>query len=120
MLTRADTSQQFPRNSRAPEAEIASADHGIRVEALPALDLIEIVLGRKTRVRVHEDNETAALAIRNGTRYLHRTHRVSISWLHHLETKKVIESLNCDTELQKADVFTKPFYEPSKWDTMMS
>ena len=106
-----------------PEAEIVSADHGIRVEALPALDLIEIVLGRKTRVRVHEDNETAALAIRNGKspamRYLHRTHRVSISWLHDLETKKVIETLNCDTELQKADVFTKPFYESSKWETRL-
>ncbi len=50
----------------SPEAEIVSADHGISVEALPALDLIEIVLGRKTRVRVHEDNEAAGLATRSG------------------------------------------------------
>ena len=106
-----------------PEAEIVAADHGIRVEALPALDLVELVLGRKARVRVHEDNETAALAIRNGKspamRYLHRTHRVSVSWLHDLERNKTIETLNCDTELQKADIFTKPFNEANKWNTRL-
>ena len=52
-------------------------------------------------------------------RYLHRTHRVSISWLHDLECNKTIEILNCDTELQRADIFTKPFTDANKWNTRL-
>ena len=106
-----------------PEAEVVAADHGVRSEALPALDLAELVLDRKVVVNLHEDNETAALALKNGKspamRYLHRTHRVSISWLHDLNQSKVINTLACDTNLQKADVFTKGFTEPNQWKTKL-
>ena len=105
-----------------PEAEIVAADCGIRNDALPSLDLIELLLARESAtVELYEDNETAAHVIRTGKspamRYLHRTHRVSVSWLHDLETKGIIKTHNVDTELQKADIFTKPFNDPVKWKT---
>ena len=43
------------------EAEIVSADHSLKTEGLPALDLFDILLERKAVMEFYEDNETCAL-----------------------------------------------------------
>ena len=49
-----------------PEAEIVAADHAIRTEALPALQLWEKLKGVPMKVQFMEDNTTAIRAITSG------------------------------------------------------
>jgi hypothetical protein len=49
-----------------PEAEIVAADHMMRTETLPLLDVLDVLLGRKVIPTLHEDNETAPGVIKTG------------------------------------------------------
>ena len=67
-----------------PEEELVAADHGVRVEGLPAVTLWNVLLKRDVSLVLCEDNESAACVIetaRNPTmRHILRTHRVDLAF----------------------------------------
>ena len=78
--------------------------------------IIEVYLGRKVKLIVHEDNEACIKVVNKGyspaLRHLERTARCSIGFPHELfvENKETAETCllqYCPTLLQKADLFTK-------------
>ena len=75
--------QQCVSHSTA-EAEIVALDCAVRLHALPALSLWQILYPSAQCV-IHEDNQAALQALRTGKnptlRHLGRTHRVSVAWL---------------------------------------
>ena len=69
-----------------PEAEIVSADIFLRKCGVPCFALWHTLLPHKPRLVLHEDNQTMIRGTETGRnptmRYLPRTHRVSVAWLH--------------------------------------
>eukprot|EP00969_Alexandrium_andersonii_P039757 1741445-Alexandrium_andersonii.AAC.1 len=61
-------------------------DYAMRHEGLPSHSLWEVLMRSGYFLRVHEDNQAMIQIVRSGRnrtmRYLHRTHRVSVQWLH--------------------------------------
>eukprot|EP00969_Alexandrium_andersonii_P255119 11277818-Alexandrium_andersonii.AAC.1 len=67
-------------------------DYAMRQEGLPSHSLWDCPMGESHTRYVHEDNRAMLAVMRSGRnptmRYLHRTHRVSVQWLHeHIYTK---------------------------------
>ena len=85
--------KQTAQSHSTPEAEIVALDAGVRAEGIPALDLWEVLLGRKPRLRVWEDNEATIKIVKSGRfptmRHVKRVHAVSIMSLHDMAEKKV-------------------------------
>eukprot|EP00971_Amphidinium_carterae_P267617 5308821-Amphidinium_carterae.1 len=113
-----------------PEAEIVAADTALRLVGLPAIPLLEFALGSTAgvgngstarsrhgkdgcKIQFQEDNEATIAVFKTGKnptmRYLGRTHRVSIAWLHEVFKGDNMILNKCDTSLQAADIFTKSF-----------
>ena len=69
-----------------PEAEMVAMGYAMRTTGLPAHSLWEALMPQGHRLYVHEDNQAMLACVRSGRnptmRYLHRTHRVSVQWLH--------------------------------------
>ena len=69
-----------------PEAEIVATAFALRMVGLPALQLWHTILPQRPTILIHEDNQAMLRVIETGKnptmRYLHRTHRVNVSWLH--------------------------------------
>ena len=56
---------------------------------------------------------------RNPTmRHLGRTHRVSVSWLHERFSEPQLTLVKEPTDIMFADIFTKGFANPDKWDAV--
>ncbi len=102
-----------------PEAEIVAADFGLRLSGLPALDLWHVLLPHKPPLFFHEDNQAMIHVINTGRnptmRYLLRTHRVSVSWLHEVFKGADIVLMYEDSAKMAADIYTKGFVDPTKW-----
>ena len=104
-----------------PGAEIVAADSAIRTEGLPALQLWHMVLERPVRLLFQEDNQATILVLKTPRnpilRHLNRTHRVNVSWLCEVfENLKEVELKYCKTGEMAADIFTKVFTNPIKWN----
>jgi hypothetical protein len=102
------------------EAEIVAMSHILRQEAIPLLQLWELLLGRKVRMELYEDNAGTILVVENGyspaLRHLSKTQKISIDLLHFVCHSEEICNVNkIDTGEQVADVFTKSFGGP-QWD----
>ena len=107
-----------------PEAEIVAADLAIRTEGLPALQLWDMVLQRPVKLLFHEDNQATIQILKtqkNPTlRHLNRTHRVNVSWLCEVfRNLKEVELVYCKTDAMAADIFTKAFTNPIKWNAAL-
>ena len=78
----------------APEAEIVAADFALRMMGLPCLDMCEAIMGPDKFLIFHEDNRAMIQVCRSGKnptmRYLLRTHRVSVDWLHEIFREKTL------------------------------
>jgi hypothetical protein len=105
-----------------PEAELVAGDLSIRSEGIPLLQALTALFKRNVIMQYFQDNETAAHCIRTGRtnalRHVGRTHRISISWLHEQTQGKDKTMIlnNCKSEDMKADIFTKSFTDPVKWN----
>ena len=103
-----------------PEAEIVAADFSLRMMGLPILDLCEVVLRPDPTLYFHEDNQAMIAVCRSGRnptmRHLHRTHRVSIDWLHEVCQRDDVVLLYEVSDRQCADIFTKAFANPENGD----
>ena len=102
-----------------PEAEIVAADFSLRMMGLPILDLCEVVLRPDPTLFFHEDNQAMIAVCRSGRnptmRHLHRTHRVSVDWLHEIFQRDDVVLTYEVSDRQCADIFTKAFANPEKW-----
>jgi hypothetical protein len=106
-----------------PEAELVAANTALRTQGLPGLDLIQKVFNPTAVLYFEEDNNTAITTINAGysptMRHLGRTHNVSLRWLHEVCASKHVILRRCDTLLQAADIFTKPFTSLEKWSAAL-
>ena len=107
-----------------PESELVAADFAVRTEGLPLLDLLDIILHRKTIMELCEDNETCAQCIKNGhspaMRYIHRTHGVDMTWLHERIVDGSMTISITKSKDMAADIFTKHFLDGEKWREVCS
>ena len=66
-----------------PEAEMVAADLAVRAEGLPCLDIWDTLTGRKVKLVLKEDNESAMRVIQTGKnpamRHMFRTHGVNVA-----------------------------------------
>jgi hypothetical protein len=106
-----------------PEAELVAADLAVRAEGLPALTLWETILGRPVKLVFEEDNQAAIVVLKSGfspaLRHMGRTHKVCLRWLHERVVEKDMQVEYCMSADQAADIFTKAFTEPNKWEQAM-
>ena len=69
-----------------PEAELVAADYGLRTDGLPSLSLWRVFFPHQPPLLFHEDSQAMIRVVTTGKkptmRYLARTHRVSVAWLH--------------------------------------
>ena len=89
---------------------------------------MDTVCERHVVLAMYEDNQAAIQVITTGRnptmRHLHRTHGISVRWLHDLFFPKdesgnkvqCVYKLNyCESSNQRADIFTKAFRDPREW-----
>ena len=105
-------------------AEIVATDLTIRIEGLPALQLWDMVLERSTKLVFQEDNQATIQILKiqkNPTlSHLNRTHRVNVSWLCEVfRNLNEVELKYCKTDEMAADIFTKAFTNPIKWNAAL-
>merc|ERR1712004_690391 len=77
------------------------------------------IFPHKPPLFVHEDNQAMIRCVETGRnptmRYLHRTHRCSVAWLHEHFSGKDISLVYELTSRMCADIYTKAFTDASKW-----
>jgi hypothetical protein len=111
--------KQTSVSKSTPEAEIVAIDHGICKEGIPALYIWEKILGRKLKIKLMEDNQAASRVVITGKnpsmRHMSRTQRIDISWLNERYSDGDFEFIDCPSEYQAADIFTKFFTDGKVW-----
>ncbi len=102
-----------------PEAEIVAADTALRMIGVPSLPLWDTILEREALCVFHEDNAAMIQVCRTGKnptmRYMGRTHRVSVHWLHEVFKERWLDLVKTGTHFMRADIFTKGFETLDKW-----
>jgi len=77
--------KQTATSSSTCESEVVSMSTGLRKEAIPVLDFIEMALGRSVKMVCKEDNSQAIIAAQKGyspaLRHLARHHRISVGFI---------------------------------------
>eukprot|EP00972_Heterocapsa_arctica_P008835 1296109-Heterocapsa_arctica.AAC.1 len=73
------------------------------------------------KLTFQEDNKATIHILKTGRnptlRHLSRTHGVNVCWLSKVfNDLKAIDLVHCETYKQAADIFTKAFHKPIKWD----
>ena len=101
------------------EAELVAADFGLRTDGLRSLSLWRVLFPHHPPLLFHEDNQAMIRVVTTGTnptmRYLARTHRVSVAWLHEVCKMKEIQIVYEETSRTCADIFAKAFTNAVKW-----
>ena len=96
---------------------MVATDFCLRHCGLPNLDLWHTVLPHKPCIMFFEDNQAMIRVIETGKnptmRYLHRTHRVSVAWLHEVFKGDHLRLMYEISARMAADIFTKGL-EPQK------
>ena len=119
MMSTKSTRQSCTSHS-STESEIVAADVALRTVGLPALNLWDTLFGREVKCVFHEDNEAMIRVCKSGRnptmRHLGRTHRVSVSWLYERFQDRWADLRYIFSAKQAADIFTKAFVNPEKWD----
>ena len=115
--------RQTSTSRSTTEAEVISLAHSLFLEALPALDLWETVLGRSVHLDILEDNQATIKVVENGysnkLRAITRTHKVDLSSIKEIVDLDTVHIAYIDTNLQAADIFTKAL-APLKWGNALA
>ena len=110
--------RQTSTSRSTTEAEVISLAHSLFLEALPAMDLWDCILGRPIRLIILEDNQATIKVVEKGyspkLRHILRTHKVDLSSIKEVIDTDSVRIEYVDTALQAADIFTKAL-APMKW-----
>ena len=89
---------------------MTALDYALRQHGLPSLALWEHILGRPVSLRVHEDNQALIRVVKTGRnptmRHLHRTHRISVAWLHEVFSRRDAILAYAVSAKMAADIYT--------------
>ena len=103
-----------------PEAEIVAMMTALKKMGLPSLILWETLLNPHVVTQVHEDNAAMIRVCETGKnptmRYLSRTHGISVAFLHERFKSKAFRLQYQETARMAADIYTKAFNDPLKWE----
>ena len=81
-------------------------------EALPQMDLWDLLLGRKVDLVVEQDNQATIIIAREGysakLRHVLRTHKVNIGSIKEVLDDQPVTIHYIKSDEQAADIFTKP------------
>ena len=105
------------------ESEVVSLAAGMFGEALPALNLFDLILGRDCPLDICEDNQATIRVIKNGysnkLRHINRTHKVNVASLSEVIEESGYSLSYIDTKEQAADIFTKAL-PAQHWESALS
>ena len=118
----------IPWTHSTPEAEIAAAFKAMHDKGEPMLTIGYLLFKRyheqgwEFRMNLHEDNTTCITVARTGKnptmKFLERGHGISIGWIHDRIEQGWYNMIHTRTEHMTADIYTKAFNEPRKWDRL--
>ena len=116
--------KQTCQSHSTPEAEMVSAAHGMRNEAIPALGILQTMLKRPDMTfTLNEDNQAMIRVVESGKnptmRHIGRTHGVSVAELHEQWKNGLYNIEYTESADQSADIYTKTFSDPTKWDAAL-
>ena len=84
---------------------------GSRLQAVPAQQLLNRLLGFQTDLYIKEDNSATISAITRGYSqalgYLKRTQRIDLGFSHEVTEQEHVHPEKADTSVHKGDFFTK-------------
>ena len=102
-----------------PEAEIVAADVAMRAMGMPALRLMERILGKEPKFVFFDDNKAMISVVRSGKnptmRHLERSHGVAVTWMHDMFERDYMYPAYEVTDRMAADIYTKAFSGSRKW-----
>jgi len=115
--------RQAATSRSTTEAEMVSLATALFAEAMPCMDLWEILLGRPMDLYILEDNEATIKVAKKGysskLRHCLRHHKINLGLVKEAIENNSIEIVYCHTNFQAADIFTKAL-EPHKWENALS
>ena len=90
----------------------------------PTVQLLDMVPERPVRLLFQEENQAIIQILKTQKnpilRHLNRTHRVNVSWLCEVfKNLKAVELKYCKIDEMAADIFTKAFTNPIKWNAAL-
>ena len=110
--------RQTSTSRSTTEAEVVSLAASLFSEAIPAMDLWDLILGRPIRLFIMEDNQATIKVVRQGysnkLRHIQRTHKVNLGSIKEVIDMDQVDIEYCKTDELAADVFTKAL-PPNKW-----
>ena len=100
------------------EAEVVALAVALFSEAIPTLQLFDLLFGRKVDSYILEDNQSTIRVCRTGfspkLRHVSRTHKINLGSVSEALEDPHIYLEYCHTSFQAADIFTKSL-PPAKW-----
>ena len=115
--------RQTATSRSTTEAEMVSLAMALFAEAMPCMDLWDILLGRNIDFYIPEDNEATIKVAKKGysskLRHFLRRHKINLGSVKEAFENNSIDIVYCHTNFQAADIFTKAL-EPHKWDNALA
>ena len=103
--------KQTATSRSTTEAEMVSLSYGVFTEALPAQEFAETITGKEIPLLCFQDNSAVIQIVHAGyspkLRHVSKTHRINLSSLYEVFEDPYARLQYINTELQRADVFTK-------------
>ena len=117
------STKQTASSHSSTESELVAADHGLRREGIPMLDLLEWLEGHKVDFRQYGDNQSTCHIIRTGVnttmRHFNRQHGIDLAFLHGHSKEGLMQLGYCVTDRQCGDIFTKHCVDGAKWSRLL-
>jgi hypothetical protein len=115
--------KQTCQSHSTTESEIVSLNKGVKDEAIPVLNLLDIIFQRKVHCICHEDNEATITIVDKGyspaLRHIGRVHSCDLGFLHrcfHEEPLcQQLQLVYCKSDMMAADILTKHIVDSEKW-----
>ena len=107
-------------SASSTEAEVVTLAIALRTIGIPALDLLEELLGRKVELVIFEDNQATKTIVSTGKYakamgHVPRCHGVQLTTVTERLRDGTCTIEDCHTESMAADIFTKHFTDQRKW-----